>query len=64
MEAKMDVAKYMAKSFIKPDDVRVPQRERIINVYPSDRYDCLVLHFESGDQLLLNPITTRVLGNA
>jgi hypothetical protein len=61
MEATMDVTKYMAKSFIKPDDVRVPQRERIVNVYRSDRYDCLVLELESGDQLSLNPITTRVL---
>jgi len=60
----MDVGKYMAKSFIKPDDVRVPQRERIVNVYPSARYDCLILDLESGDQLSLNPITTRVLGKA
>jgi hypothetical protein len=60
----MDVSKYMAKGFIKPDDVRVPREERIINVYESNRYDCLVLDFESGDQLSLNPITTRVLGKA
>jgi hypothetical protein len=58
----MDVSKYMAKGFIKPDDVRVPRQERIVNVYPSDRYECLVLDLESGDQLSLNPITTRVLG--
>jgi hypothetical protein len=60
----MDVSKYMAKAFIKPNDVRVPKRERIVTVYPSDRYECLVLDFESGDQLSLNPITTRVLGKA
>jgi hypothetical protein len=63
-ELTMDVSRYMAKGFIKPDDVRVPREERIINVYESDRYDCLVLDFESGDQLSLNPITTRVLGKA
>jgi hypothetical protein len=61
----MDVSKYMAKGFIKPDDVRSgPRQERIVNVYPSERYDCLVLDLESGDQLSLNPITTRVLGKA
>jgi hypothetical protein len=60
----MDISKYMAKGFIKPDDVRVPRQERIVNVYPSDRYECLVLDLESGDQLSLNPITTRVLGKA
>jgi hypothetical protein len=60
----MDVSKYMAKGFIKPDDVRVTRQERIVNVYESNRYDCLVLDFESGDQLSLNPITTRVLGKA
>ena len=54
----------MAKGFIKPDDVRVPRQERIVNVYPSDRYDRLVLELESGDQLSLNSITTRVLGKA
>src|SRR6516165_12522222 len=61
----MDVSKYMAKGFIKPDDVRSgPRQERIVNVYPSERYDCLVLDLESGNQLSLNPITTRVLGKA
>jgi hypothetical protein len=60
----MDISKYMAKGFVKPDDVRVPRQERIVNVYESDRYDCLVLDLESGDQLSLNPITTRVLGKA
>ena len=61
----MDVSKYMAKTFIKPDDVRVgPRQERIVNVYRSEKYNCLVLDFESGDQLSLNPITTLVLGKA
>jgi hypothetical protein len=61
----MDVSKYMAKAFIKPDDVRSgPRQERIVNVYKSERYDCPVLDLESGDQLSCSPITTRVLGKA
>jgi hypothetical protein len=60
----MDVSKYMAKGFIKPGDVHVPRHEKILTVYPSEKYDCLVLDLESGDQLSLNPITTRVLGKA
>jgi hypothetical protein len=60
----MDVSKYMAKGFIKPDDVRTPRQERIVNVYVSDRFDCVVIDLESGDQLSLNPFTTRMLGKA
>src|SRR6516165_10704895 len=61
----MDVSKYMAKGFIKPGDVRSgPRQECIVNVYPSERYDCLVLDLESGDQLSLNKKTTSVLAKA
>lgn len=60
----MDTRKY-GSAFIKPDDVRDGARqERIINVSVSEKYDNLVLELESGDQLSLNPITTRILNRA
>src|SRR6516162_11254609 len=47
----MDMKKY-ASSLILPDDLHDgPRQERIINVYISDKHDCPVLVFESGNEL-------------
>src|SRR5262249_6360006 len=52
-------------AFIKPDDVRDgPRQERIVNVYVSEKYNCPVLDFESGDQLSLNVTNTRIMNKA
>jgi len=53
-ENKMvDVRKYTT-GFIRPEDLHDGSRqERIIHVYISDKHDCPVLEFESGDQLIL-----------
>ena len=60
----MDTRKY-GSGFVKPEDVRDgPRQEKIINVYISEKYDCLVLDLESGDQLSLNNTTTRVMNRA
>ena len=60
----MDMRKY-GSAFIKPDDVRDgPRQERIVNVYVSEKYNCPVLEFESGDQLSLNVTNTRVMNKA
>jgi len=60
----MDMRKY-GSAFIKPDDVRDGHRqERIVNVYVSEKYNCPVLDFESGDQLSLNVTNTRVMNKA
>src|SRR5262245_44904614 len=60
----MDMRKY-GSAFIKPDDVRDgPRQERIVNVYVSEKYNCPVLDFESGDQLSLNVTNTRAMNKA
>jgi len=60
----MDMRKY-GSAFIKPDDVRDgPRQERIVNVYVSEKYNCPVLDFESGDQLSLNVTNTRIMNKA
>jgi hypothetical protein len=60
----MDTRKY-GSIFIKPDDVHEgPRQERIIHVYESEKYHCLVLELESGDQFSLNNSNTRILSKA
>src|SRR5262249_24163829 len=49
----MDMRKYGAGP-VRPEDVRDgPRREKIADVSISEKYDCPVLHFESGDQFML-----------
>jgi len=50
---------------VRPDDVRnAPRREKIVDVSINDRYECPVLHFESGDSLMLSPPNSRAMGRA
>ena len=49
----MDMRKY-ASGFVRPDDVRDgPLLETIINVYISEKFECPVLTFESGNEFTL-----------
>jgi hypothetical protein len=60
----VDVRKYTS-GFIMPDDLRDGSRqERIINVYISEKHNCPVLEFESGDQLIAWPSVSRPLVRA
>jgi hypothetical protein len=60
----MDTRKY-GSVFLKPDDVRDgPRQERIIAVLESQKYSCLQLELESGDQFSLNTGNTRALQKA
>src|SRR6516165_4543286 len=60
----MDMKKY-ASSLILPDDLHDgPRQERIINVYISDKHDCPVLVFESGNELFAWASIARVLARA
>jgi hypothetical protein len=60
----MDMRKYSA-SPVRPDDVRDgPRQETIVDVSINERYDCPVLHFESGDSLMLSPPNSRIMGRA
>ena len=60
----MDTRKYSA-GVIRPEDLYDGSRvEKIINVFPHDKHNCLVLEFESGDQLYLWGNLARVLNKA
>jgi hypothetical protein len=62
----MDMRKYTS-GFIRPEDLHDgPRQERIINVYISEKHDCPVLEFESGDQLIVfsNSSNVRALARA
>jgi hypothetical protein len=62
----MDMRKYTT-GYIMPDDVRDgARRERIINVYISDKRDAFVLELESGDQFTVwfNSPNARTLSRA
>ena len=60
----MDMRKY-ASGVIMPEDLRNgPRQERIINVYISDKHDCPVLVFESGNELFAWASIARVLARA
>jgi hypothetical protein len=60
----MDMRKY-GSGPVKPDDVRDgPRREKVADVSINDRYDCPVLHFESGDSLMLSPPNSRAMCRA
>jgi hypothetical protein len=62
----MDMKKYTS-GFITPDDLLDgPRRERIVNVYQSDKHSAFVLDLESGDQLMVwhNSPNARALGRA
>jgi hypothetical protein len=59
----MDTRKYSA-SVIRPEDLDGSRVEKIINVFPHDKHNCLVLEFESGDQLYLWDNLARVLNKA
>ena len=60
----MDMRKYSAGP-VRPDDVRDgPRQETIVDVSINERYDCPVLHFESGDSLMLSPPNSRIMGRA
>src|SRR5262245_31023958 len=65
-ENNMDMTKYTS-GFIMPDDLRDgPRRERIVNVYQSDKHSAFVLDLESGDQLMVwhNSPNARALRRA
>jgi hypothetical protein len=52
-------------AFLKAEDVRDgPRQERIVNVYVSEKFDCLTLDFQSGDQLSLSSSNVRILNKA
>jgi hypothetical protein len=60
----MDTRKFGA-GFIRPDDVRDgPRSEKILYVFEHDKFGCLVLEFESGDQFSLNQTNVRALYKA
>ena len=60
----MDLRRYCSGP-VRPDDVRnAPRREKIVDVSINDRYECPVLHFESGDSLMLSPPNSRAMGRA
>jgi hypothetical protein len=61
-EIAMDLKKY-GTSVIRPEELADgPRVEKIVNIYEHDKHNCVVLEFESGDQLYL--WSTRVLGKA
>jgi hypothetical protein len=60
----MDMRKY-GSGPVKPDDVRNgPRQEKVADVSINERYDCPVLHFESGDSLMLSPPNSRTMCRA
>jgi hypothetical protein len=60
----MDTRKF-GSGFIRPDDVRDgPRSEKISYVFEHDKFGCLVLEFESGDQFSLNQTNVRALHKA
>ncbi len=60
----MDTRKFSA-GVIKPEDLHEgPQQEKIVNVFEQEKYLCLVLQFESGNQFYCWPNYTRILNKA
>ena len=60
----MDMRKY-GSGPVRPDDVRDgPRQEKVADVSINERYDCPVLHFESGDSLMLSPPNSRTMCRA
>jgi hypothetical protein len=60
----MDMRKYGAGP-VRPDDVRDGSRqEKIADVSIDEKYNCAVLHFESGDRLMLNATNARAMNKA
>jgi len=57
----MDMRRYGAGP-VRPEDVRDgPRQEKIVDVSISEKFDCPVLHFESGDSLLLFQANARAM---
>jgi hypothetical protein len=60
----MDMRKY-GSGPVRPEDVRDgPRQEKVEDVSISDRFECPVLHFESGDQFLLFQTNARAMNRA
>jgi len=60
----MDMRKYGAGS-VRPEDVRDgPRQEKIVDVSINEKFDCPVLHFESGDHFLLFMTNARTMCRA
>ena len=50
---------------VRPEDVRDGSRqEKVVDVSINEKFDCLVLHFDSGDQFLLFQTNARAMNRA
>lgn len=57
----MDMRKY-GSGPVRPEDVRGgPRQEKVADVSISEKFECPVLHFESGNQFLLFNANARVM---
>jgi hypothetical protein len=65
MTTMVDTRKYLLPESIRPDDLRDgPRTEQIKTVSEHEKFGCLVLGFESGEQLNLNNFHLRALNKA
>src|SRR5215469_2463987 len=60
----MDMRKY-GSGPVRPEDVRDgPLQQKIVDVSVNEKFDCPVVHFESGDHFSLFSTNARVMNRA